>query len=101
MLSEALEQFRDAVLLTHVPPMREACWYDGRLSDDQWAPHFTCAVMGETILHVMAARPEHRLIVLCGHTHGQGETQPLPNVQVITGGADYGHPTIQRVLEFD
>jgi Icc protein len=57
--------------------------------------------MGEVILEVMATHPEHRLIVLCGHTHGEGETQPLPNVQILTGGADYGHPIVQRMLEFD
>ena len=101
VLPEALARFRDVVLLTHVPPLREACWHAGRISDDQWAPHFTCAAMGEVILEVMAAHPEHRLIVLCGHTHGEGETQPLPNVQVLTGGAVYGHPVVQRMLEFD
>lgn len=101
VLPPAFERFRDVVLLTHVPPLREACWYDGRLSDDQWAPHFTCQAMGKAILEIMAARPRHRLTVLCGHTHGHGETQPALNVQIITGGTDYGHPTIQRLLEFD
>ena len=89
------------MLLTHVPPLREACWHAGQISDDEWAPHFTCVATGEAILEIMATQPENRLTVLCGHTHGQGETQPLANVQVITGGADYGHPVIQRVLEFD
>ena len=72
------------MLLTHVPPVREACWHEGQLSDDQWAPHFTCLAVGEAILDVMAGHPDKRLTVLCGHTHGQGETQPLPNVQILT-----------------
>jgi 3',5'-cyclic AMP phosphodiesterase CpdA len=101
VLPLAFETYPDVVLLTHVPPFREACWHEGRLSDDQWLPHFTCQAVGEAILEIMAARPDQRLTVLCGHTHGQGETQPLPNVQVITGGAEYGHPVIGRVLEFD
>jgi hypothetical protein len=57
--------------------------------------------MGEAILEIMVEYPEHRLTVLCGHTHGRGECQPTPNVQVFTGGAEYGQPTIQRVFEFD
>jgi 3',5'-cyclic-AMP phosphodiesterase len=101
VLPLAFESCQAVVLLTHVPPFREACWHQGQISDDQWLPHFTCHAVGEAILEIMSARPQNRLTVLCGHTHGQGETRPLPNVQVITGGADYGHPTIARVLEFD
>ena len=55
VLPLALEQFREVVLLTHVPPFREACWHDGRSSDDEWAPHFTCQAMGEAILEIMSA----------------------------------------------
>ena len=101
VLPLALEIYQDVVLLTHVPPFRAACWHEGRISDDQWAPHFTCQAAGDAILEVMAERPEQRLTVLCGHTHGAGETQPAHNVQVFTGGAEYGHPAVQRVLEFD
>ena len=101
LLPEALGQYRDVMLLTHVPPLREACWYDGAISDDEWSPHFTCVAMGEAILEIMADHPKHRLTVLCGHTHSRGECQPAPNLQVFTGGAEYGHPAIQRVFEFD
>ena len=31
--------------------------------------------------------------------HGSGQTQILDNLQVLTGGAEYGRPEIQRVLE--
>jgi len=101
VLPLALEQFREVILLKHVPPLRDACWYEGRISDDQWAPHFTCQAVGETILEIMATHREKQLTVFCGHTHGSGETHPLPNVTIITGGAEYGHPAIQRVLEID
>jgi 3',5'-cyclic-AMP phosphodiesterase len=101
VLPLALERQREAVLLTHVPPLRAACWHEGRISDDDWAPHFTCRAVGDAILEVMAARPDKRLTVLCGHTHGQGECQPLANVQIITGGAEYGNPAISRLLELD
>jgi 3',5'-cyclic-AMP phosphodiesterase len=48
---------------------------------------------------VMQANPQSRLLVLCGHTHGNGETRILDNLQVLTGGAEYGRPEIQRVLD--
>ncbi len=98
-LEHALQAHRRVILLTHVPPFREACWYEGRLSDDEWAPHFVCVAMGQAILKVMRAHPEANLLVLCGHTHGQGETRPLHNVTVLTGGAVYGEPAINMVFE--
>jgi 3',5'-cyclic AMP phosphodiesterase CpdA len=101
VLPLAFQSYRDVVLLTHVPPFREACWHAGALSDDQWAPHFTCQAVGAVLLECMAAHPDQRLTVLCGHTHGRGECQPLKNLQVFTGGAEYGHPIIERVLELD
>lgn len=101
VLPLAFERYADVLLLTHVPPFREACWHEGNLSDDHWAPHFTCQAVGAALVEFMAQHPDKRLTVLCGHTHGRGECQPLVNLQVFTGGAEYGHPAIERVLELD
>jgi Icc protein len=100
VLPTALRQFPHVVLLTHVPPMEGACWHEGAISADDWTPHFTCQAVGEVCLEIMRGHPDRRLTVLCGHTHGQGEYQPLPNLLVLTGGAEYGHPAVQRVFEF-
>ena len=54
---------------------------------------------GDAILEIMAAWPERELTVLCGHTHGAGECQPLPNVRILTGGAEYGNPAITKLLD--
>ena len=99
VLPEALEQYSRVWFLTHVPPWREACWHEGRHSDDNWTPHFACGAVGEVLTEIMAERPARRLTVLCGHTHGAGQTQVLPNLLAITGGADYGRPVVQRVFE--
>ncbi len=100
-LPEALDEFQQVVLLTHVPPLREACWHQGRTSDDDWAPFFTCRAVGDAILQIMPDYPQRRLTVLCGHTHGEGICQPLPNVEILTGGAEYGQPAVQRLFEWD
>jgi Icc protein len=101
VLPLALNRYEHVVFLTHVPPLREACWHEGRQSDDHWAPHFTCKAVGDALIDIMSRRPEQRLTVLCGHTHGCGHTQPLPNIEIFTGGAEYCRPQIQRVFEFD
>ena len=98
-LSQAIEIHRDVILLTHVPPFREACWYDGRISDDNYLPHFSCGAVGRALEDIMAARPNRHLTVLCGHTHGAGEAQIGGNMHVLTGEAKYGRPTIQQVLD--
>ena len=99
-LRAALERWPRVFLLTHVPPLREACWYDGQLSDDEWAPHFTCQAVGEAVLDIMATHDDRQLTLLCGHTHSPGQCQPLPNVTILTGGAEYGQPEVERVFEF-
>jgi hypothetical protein len=101
VLPSALAEFEHVVVLTHVPPFREACWHRGQISDDDWLPHFTCKAAGDVLRQAMAARPERRMTVLCGHTHSAGQARVLPNLEVLTGGAAYGEPAVQRILEVD
>jgi predicted phosphohydrolase len=101
VLPDALQRYRNVLVVTHVPPFREACWYNGSISDEHWLPHFTCKAVGEVLAGAMAARNEKQMTVLCGHSHGKGEVRILPNLHVLTGGAQYGHPQVQRVLEVE
>lgn len=101
VLPAALDRHPHVVFLTHVPPLREACWYQGQLSNDEWLPHFTCLAVGQALVEIMRQRPDRKLTVLCGHTHSPGETWPLANLRILTGSAEYGRPEIQQVFEFD
>ena len=97
-LAGAAVRYERVVVLTHVPPFREACWHEGKVSADDWLPHFTCKAVGDVLLEAADAHPGVGLTVLCGHTHGAGEAQPRPNLRVLTGGAVYGKPCVQRVI---
>ncbi len=99
LLMAAVKEFNEVILLTHVPPFREACWYDGRLSDDEWVPHFSCMAVGHAIRDIMSRYPGKQLTVLCGHTHGSGTCQPLANVNVTTGFAEYGTVAITEMFD--
>jgi Icc-related predicted phosphoesterase len=92
MLEQALRDFLHVVLVTHVPPFTEACRHDGRPTDEDWLPHFSCRALGTALLSVMQAHPERDLTVLCGHTHCECRVEILPNLVVLVGGAAYGHP---------
>ena len=98
VLPAALERFPNLILLTHVPPFGESCWYEGHVSGDDYLPHFACKAVGDEILRVAESRPQCLLTVLCGHTHGQGEVSILPNLRVKTGGAEYGQPRLQEII---
>ena len=98
-LPMALAKYDRVFFATHVPPLREACWHEGRISDDHWSPHFTCLAMGQALLEVMRDFPAKQLTVLCGHTHGAGECRPAPNIEILTGGAIYGVPELVRTFE--
>jgi Icc protein len=97
---EALAPARHVVVATHVPPFREACWHEGQMSDDDWVPYFACAAVGDVLRQAMLDHPGRRMTVLCGHTHGAGVADVLPNLRVLTGGAEYGVPVVQDVLRF-
>ncbi|MEL6306991.1 MAG: metallophosphoesterase [Chloroflexota bacterium] len=100
-LEEALTDYNHVYVATHVPPFQESCWYDDKTppDDDDYLPHFACKAVGDLLLDMTDTYPTKLITVLCGHTHGRGETQMRPNLQVITEGATYGEPTIARVFD--
>ena len=100
VLPEALARYRRVVLVTLVPPFREAAWHDGRSSDDDWLPYFSCRAVGDVLLDVMRRHPAGDLLVLCGHTHGSGKAQILDNLRARTGGAEDRRPRIHAMLQF-
>lgn len=99
VLIEALTDHSEIILLTHVPPFRESCLYEGKVSSDEYLPFFACRAVGEMIFDIMSSQPDKRLFVLCGHTHAFSDVQPLPNLRVITGGAEYERPVVQQSIE--
>jgi hypothetical protein len=98
-LSAALERYERAIVLTHVPPFREACWHEGKISDDEWLPFFTSKAAGDALVDVASRHPDRDVVILRGHTHGEGAI--LPNLRVYTGGAVYGNPRVYATLVID
>jgi len=99
VLPKALDRFQRVILLTHVPPFKEACWHEGDISHDHWLPHFSCKAVGELLMECMHSYPDNEMTVLCGHTHSRGNAQILPNLTVKTGGTEYGSPAVQEILK--
>lgn len=95
----ALPESACSVLVaTHVPPFRESCWYQGKTTDDYWAPFFVCGQIGDVLKQFALENPNIQITVLCGHTHHGGRAEMLPNLTVLTASAEYGQPSTERVL---
>lgn len=86
------------IVLTHVPPYQEACKYEGKISDKNWLPYFSSKVMGDLLTQTAMATPAVDFLVLCGHTHGEAYYQPLSNLTVKAGLAEYYRPGVQGVI---
>ena len=89
-LIEGIKQYPNLIMLTHVPPFKEACWHEGHITDDEFLPHFTCKAVGDVLREIMINNPQKQCRVLCGHTHGAGQATILPNLDVLTKDAEYG-----------
>ena len=85
---------RRCVVATHLPPWPGAAWHQGASSVPDWQTYFVSVAVGQAIDRVAAAHPRVRFAVLCGHTHGEGEYRPTPNVRCLTGAAEYGRPGV-------
>jgi Icc protein len=86
-------------IATHVPPFVEACWYEGSNEINAWTPHFTAVAVGEVIRQAAIEHPAVQFTVLCGHTHHAGQVSIMPNLNVLTGDADYGDWRRGRTLQ--
>jgi 3',5'-cyclic-AMP phosphodiesterase len=98
-LDVALASYPNILVVTHVPPFREACWYQGQTTDDDWAPFFVCGQCGDVLIEAATHWPKANLQVICGHTHHGGIANLRQNLTVTTAGADYGRPAVSTVIE--
>ena len=98
-LRAAFSTHERVMVLTHVPPFAESAWHEGKQSDDDWLPHFSSKAAGDVLLAAADENPDRDILVLCGHTHGAGTVQMRPNLRVVTGGAEYGQPALQEIID--
>jgi predicted MPP superfamily phosphohydrolase len=98
-LEDAIQQQpKKIIVLTHVPPFKEACMHNGRMSDIDWLPYFSSKATGDVLFSCAKANPAIDFLVLCGHTHSAGFYQPLNNLTVKAGKAEYFQPAVQEVI---
>lgn len=101
-IDEVIElKYEKIVIALHIPPFIEASWHNEGISNDNYLPFYSTKVMGDMLLEKAKENSEINFLVLCGHTHSKGETDVLPNLKVLTGGAQYYYPEVQGIIEID
>lgn len=103
-LQSDLEQAIDknpkkVIVLTHVPPFKEACLHEGKISGDDWLPYFSSKVIGDVLTIVAQQNSQIEFLVLCGHTHSTANISH-GNLIVEVGKAEYCKPEIQKHIQF-
>lgn len=89
------------IILTHVPPFKTMCLYEGKISGDDFLPFFGSKATGDVLLELVSDNPSVEFLVLCGHTHHAACYQPLENLVVKVGQAEYYGPGIQDVFTIE
>jgi predicted phosphohydrolase len=98
LLQAVAEHPKKIIVLTHIPPFKEVCLYEGKISGDDWLPYFSSKASGDVLKNVCTAHPDIDFLVLCGHTHSQAKDSPFPNLVVEVGHAEYYQPEIQKLI---
>lgn len=97
-LEQAISQnLKKIIVLTHVPPFKEACLHKGNVSGDDWLPYFSSKVIGDVLTTVAQQNPQIEFLVLCGHTHSAANFC-YGNLAIEVGKAEYCRPEIQKII---
>ncbi len=97
-LEQAIKQYpKKIIVLTHIPPFKEACLYEGKISGDDWLPYFSSKIMGDVLTASAEKNREIEFLVLCGHTHSAASIR-YGNLSIEVGKADYCRPEIQKII---
>ena len=57
-ITAAFADHRHVIVVTHVPPFVEACWYQGQATLNEWTPHFSCKAVGDRLLKIADHHPD-------------------------------------------
>lgn len=101
LIEAVKKQPQRIIVLTHIPPFKEVCLHEGKINNDDWLPYFSSKATGEVLKDIGMTYPDIHFLVLCGHTHDKAEYNPLPNLQVEAGHAEYNRPEIQKIISIE
>lgn len=97
-VKEAFRYAKKIIVVSHVPPYAAAHVHNGRQGSADEVAWFTSKLLGDMLTQASIAFPDRHIISLSGHTHGQFENKMARNLEVLVGGAEYGTPTLAKLI---
>jgi hypothetical protein len=98
-IKQAVKYHKNIVVVTHVPPFAEAHVHEGKPGEPGIMPFYTSKMMGDLLMGASKAYPNVNFNVFAGHTHGKVDLKITPNLSVHVGGAEYGSPVLQGLVD--
>lgn len=98
-IKQAVRYHKTIVVLTHFPPFPQSHVHEGKPGEPGAMPWFVDKMMGDMLMDASRAFPNHKFIVLAGHTHGRYDGQITGNLEVHVGGAEYYKPILQGLID--
>ncbi|HKY69491.1 MAG TPA: metallophosphoesterase [Gammaproteobacteria bacterium] len=89
---------KKVIVLIHVPPFKEVCLHEGKISSDDFLPFFSSKITGDVLVEIAQKHTDIEFLVLCGHTHSKAYWRPCENLNVKVGAAEYTKPEIQEII---
>lgn len=89
---------KKVIVLIHVPPFKEICLDEGKISSDDFLPFFSSKITGDVLMQITQENKEVEFLMLCGHAHSKAYWQSRENLTVKAGAAEYRKPEIQEVI---
>lgn len=97
-LEQIADRYEKVIIMTHTVPFRQACFYDGKVADDGWAPHFVCQAVGKMVKRFAKKHPQIHFLLLAGHSHAAAKIAILPNLDIQVSPAEYGSPAFEILV---
>lgn len=98
-IKAAVRYHKNVIVLTHFPPFAESHIHNGKVGDDHAMPWFTSKIMGDMLLQAAQTHSNVNFTILAGHTHGAYNNRLAKNLHVLVGGAEYGQPRLQQMID--
>jgi UDP-2,3-diacylglucosamine pyrophosphatase LpxH len=95
ILPYTLTCYRQVWVATHFPTFTQAAWWNGKLCNYDFQPHYTNLSMGYALWAMSSAFPKSKMTVLAGHTHSAVCISIKENLAIHTAGASPGYPSYQ------
>ena len=101
-LLEAVNNYQNVLLVTHVPPFVDDCFDRSlRICGEFKLPFYTCKAIGDLLLDVMENYPTCIMTVFSGHTHENADVKILDNLRVRVKESGYGNWWDATIIKLD